>query len=163
MSLPAVTVRTTPTGYKLPEGFKVTIAFSLNAAINLFETEAEPAGFEVPEINITTQHNVRFVTKWPSALIMNDDITGSAGYDPDVMDNIVSLIGFVIVGGTASCVTIRMPDSTTHNYFAFLKSVKFQPLRVAQFPLVNYAVSVTNWDPVGKVEQGVYTVQAGGT
>lgn len=158
MANPTVVARTTPTGYKLPEGFKITIASSKKPALNIWEVEGSPAGMEVAEINITTQHNIRWVSKWPSALIANDDIVGNAGYDPDVMDDLIGLLGDV--GGSY---TIRMPDNTTHNYWSFLKSWKFGPLRVGQFPTGSYGICVTNYDPVNRVEAGPYTVQAAGT
>lgn len=158
MANPAVTARVVPTGYKLPEGFKITIAFSQRPNIQLWEVEGSPAGFEVAEINTTTQHNVRYVSKYASQLIANDDIVGTCGYDPEAMDHILAL-----VGDRNGSVTIRMPDNTTHNYWGFLKSFKFQPLRVGQFPLANYAITVTNWDPVNKVEAGPYTVGSSGT
>lgn len=165
MATPEITARTTPSGYKLPEGFKITIAFSLKPALNIWEVEGAPAGVEVAEINTTTQHNVRWVSKNPSALIASDDIVGTAGYDPDVMDDLIGMIGQTVTGNgaTASCVTIHMPDGTTHNYFAFLKSFKFGALRVGQFPTGSYAICVTNFDPIARVEQGCYTVQAGTT
>ena len=96
-------------------------------------------------------------------LIANDDIVGSAGYDPDVMDDLVSLLGDAGTTSVPACVTIHMPQNTTHSYFAFLKAWKFGGLRVAQFPTGNYGICVTNYDPVNKVEAGVYTVQAAGT
>lgn len=163
MANPTVTARTVPTGYKLPEGFKITIAFSRKPALNIWEVEGAPAGMEVAEINTTTQHNVRYVSKYPSYLIANDDIVGSAGYDPDVMDDLVSLLGDAGSSASAACVTIHMPTRATHSYFAFLKAWKFGGLRVGQFPTGNYAICVTNWDTVNKVEAGVYTVQAAGT
>ena len=158
MAAPPVTARITPTGYKLSEGFKATIAFSKNPGINIWEVETGPAGMEVVEINTTTQHNIRYVSKYPSYLVASDDIVGTAAYDPDVMDALVGMLGDP--GGSF---TIHMPEGTTHSYWGFLKSFKFQPLRVAQFPLANYAICVTNYDPVNKVEAGVSTVQAAGT
>lgn len=158
MAAPTVIARTTPTGYKLPEGFKATIAFSKKPALNIWEVETAPSGMEVTEINTTTQHNIRYVSKYPSYLVANDDITGTAGYDPDVMDDLVSLLG-----DPTGSFTIHMPDGTTHSYWGFAKSFKFQPLRVGQFPLLTYTLCVTNYDPVNKVEAGVSTVQAAGT
>lgn len=158
MASPSVTARTLPTGYKLPEGFKITITFSRKPALNIWEVDGAPAGMEVAEINTTTQHNIRYVSKYPSYLVANDDIVGTAGYDPDVMDDLVSLLGDA--GGS---VTVRMPSNTQHSYWAFLKAWKFGALRVGQFPTGNYAICVTNWDPTNKVEAGVLTTQAAGT
>lgn len=158
MASPPVTARTIPSGYKLPEGFKATIAFSKKPALNIWEVETAPSGMEVQEINTTTQHNIRYVSKYPSYLVANDDITGTAGYDPDVMDDLVSLLG-----DPTGSFTIHMPDNTSHSYWGFAKSFKFQPLRVAQFPLLSYTLCVTNYDPVNKVEAGVLTTQAAGT
>lgn len=158
MAAPTVTARTMPTGYKLPEGFKVFIAFSLRPAINLFEGEAAPAGMSATKIDTTTQHNTKWSTFWMSAIVDPADVSGQAGYDPDAMDDFIFLCG-----AQSGSWTVHMPQNTKYAYWGGLLSLQFQPLRPKQFPMVNYTACNTNWDPVTKTEAGPSTTQAAGT
>lgn len=158
MAAPAVTSRTVPTGYKLPEGFKITIAYSLRPAVNIWETEGAPAGQEAAAIDTTTQHNTKYKTKWISAILETSDVDGQAGYDPDSMDDLLFLCG-----AQAGSFTVHMPQGTKYAYWGGLRAVRFQPLKVGQFPMLNYVNTITNWDPVNKVEAGPSVTQSSGT
>ena len=158
MAAPSVISRTVPTGYKLPEGFKATLAFSLKPAVNIWEVDVAPAGMTATAINTTTQHNTKWDTKWISALVESNDVGGTAGYDPDAMDDLMFL-----VGAQSGSFTVHMPQNTKYSYWGGALSFTFPPLKSRQFPLVNYTLCVTNWDPVSKVEAGPAVTQAVGT
>ena len=158
MAAPGTTARTLPTGYKLPEGFKAAIAYSLRVAINIWEVEVTPAGIMVPEIDTSTQHNITWKTKWISAWKESKPVAGTAGYDPDAMDDIVFL-----VGAQTGSFTVHAPQNTKYNYWGGMNDVTFQPWRAGQFPLLTYSNVVTNWDPTNRVEAGPAVVQAVGT
>lgn len=158
MAAPSNTSRTVPTGYKLPEGFKTTLAFSLRPAINIWEVDVGPAGLTATAINTTTQHNTKYDTKWVSALVESNDISGTAGYDPDSMDDLMFL-----VGAQSGSFTVHMPQGTKYAYWGAALSFQFPSLKSRQFPMVNYNLCVTNWDPVNKVEAGPSVTQSAGT
>lgn len=158
MASPSVTARTLPTGYKLPEGFKAAIAYSLRPGVNMWETEVNPAGVQVAEINTSTQLNITWMTKWISALKESKPVAGQAGYDPDAMDDLIFLCG-----AQSGSFTVHAPQNTKYAYWGAMNDITFQAWRAGQFPLLNYSNVVTNWDPVNKVEAGPSTTVAAGT
>lgn len=158
MAAPSVTSRTLPTGYKLPEGFKAAIAFSLRPGLNVWETEVAPAGVQVPDIDISSHLNTTWRQKWLSALKEAKDVSFVAGYDPDEMDNIIFL-----VGAQSGSFTIHAPQNTKYAYWGAMKDLTFQPWRPGQFPLLNGVNVVTNYDTANRVEAGPSTTFAAGT
>jgi len=158
MAAPAVTSRTVPTGYKLPEGFKATIAFSLRPAVNIWEIEVQPASMTAAAIDTSTQHNTKWMTKWISALVESGEVPGTAGYDPDAMDDLMFLCG-----AQAGSFTVIMPQNTKYSYWGGVLSFTFQPLKARQFPTLNYVALVTNYDTTNKVEAAPLVTQAVGT
>lgn len=158
MAAPSVTARTVPTGYKLPEGFKIAIAYSLRPALNIWEVEGGPAGMQSQKIDTSTQHNTKWHTFWLSALIEAQDVSGTAGYDPDAMDDLIFLCG-----AQAGSWTVHMPQNTKYAYWGGCLSFNFPSLRAGQFPMLNYTNVVTNWDPVNRIEAGPAVTQAVGT
>lgn len=158
MAPPAVIARTLPTGYKLPEGFKTTIAFSLKPGLNMWEVDVPLPGAEATVIDTTTQLNTKWRTKWLSALVDSNEVSGSAGYDPSFYDDYVFL-----TGAQSGSWTAHTPTNATINCFGGLKSFVPQPVKFATFPLLNFTLVNTNWDPVNKVEQGIYVVPSAGT
>lgn len=158
MAAPTVTARTLPTGYKLPEGFKAAIAYSLRAGLNIWETEVGPAGVQTPVIDTSTQLSTTWRTKWLSALKEAKDVSGVAGYDPDEMDNIIFLCG-----AQSGSFTVHAPQNTKYAYWGAMHDLTFQPWRAGQFPLLNFSNVVTNYDTVNRVEAGPTTTFAAGT
>lgn len=158
MAAPAVTPRTVPTGYLLPEGFKIAIAFSLRPAVNIWEVEGGPVGMASAKIDITTQHATKWIHFWLSALVEPGEVGGSAGYDPDAMDDLIFLCG-----AQAGSFTVHMPQNTKYAYWGGVLSFDFQPLRPRQFPMVNYRLVHTAWDPTNRVEAGPSVTPAAGT
>lgn len=155
---PPVIARVLPTGYKLPEGFKSTIAFSLKPGLNIWEVDVPVPGAEATVINTTTQLNTKWDTKWLSALVDSGEVSGNGGWDPSFYDDYIFL-----TGAQAGSVTIHAPTNTTHNFWGGLKSFVPQPLRPKQFPLINFTLVNTNYDPVNRVEAGLFTVPSPGT
>lgn len=158
MAAPVVTARVLPTGYKLPEGFKAAVAYSLRPGINIWETEVGPAGLGVPEIDTSTQLSTTWRTKWISALKESKPVAGTAGYDPDAMDDLVFLCG-----AQSGSFTVHAPQNTKYIYWGAMNDITFQTWKAGQFPLLSYSNVVTNWDPVNRVEAGPVTTQAAGT
>lgn len=158
MASPSVTARTVPVGYKLPEGFKAAIAYSLRPGLNIWETEVSPAGAQVPEIDISSHMNTTWRQKWISALKESKPVTGVAGYDPDEMDNIIFLLG-----AQSGSFTVHAPQNTKYSYWGAMNDLTFQPWRAGQFPLLNFSNVVTNYDTANRVEAGPATTYAAGT
>ena len=158
MATPPVTARTLPTGYKLPEGFKTTIAFSLKPGVNMWEVDVPVPGADSTVIDTTTQLNTKWHTKWLSALVDSGEVSGTAGWDPSFYDDLIFL-----TGAQNGAFTLHFPTNSTTSCWGGLKSFVPQPHKFSTFPLLNFTIVNTNYDPVNRVEQGPYTVPSPGT
>jgi hypothetical protein len=158
MAAPPVIVRILPTAYKLPEGFKTTIAFSLKPGVNLWEVDVPLPGADSTVIDTTTQLNIKWHTKWLSALVDSPEVSGTAAYDPSFYDDFIFL-----TGAQAGSWTVHTSTNTTVSCWGGLKSFVPQPHKHSTFPLMNFTVINTNYDPVNRVEAGVSTVPSVGT
>ncbi len=157
MAAPAITARTLPTGYRLPEGFKITIAFAFKNTVQFWEKAVKPGGIENGEpLPFTTQHNINWHTFRPRALKTRGHYTATVAYDPDVLPDIVTMCG------KEDSVTIHWPEGSTDSFYGYL--MKFEPkeLKEGEPPDADIEIAVTNWDYVNSVEQGpVFTAAAG--
>jgi hypothetical protein len=158
MAPPVITARTTPTGYKLPEGFRTTIAFALKPAIQFWEREVGGFGFDGGDpIDTTTQFNIKWHTFAPKQLLKSPEITCEVGYDPDCMLDIPAMIN------RQDSVTIHYPDGSTAAFYGYLQKFMPRPLREGEFPMATVTVFVTNYDYVSNVEQAFLYTPAAGT
>lgn len=158
MAAPATTARTVPTGFKMPEGFPITIAFASNPSVAFWEQSVKPFGEDVGDgIDTTTQHNTEWRTKASPRLKEASDVTGTAMYDPDARPAIRALVG------REQAITIHYPDGSTDAFYGFLKQTEYSEAKPKESPTLNYTIVVTNWDPVNKLEVGPVHVASAGT
>jgi hypothetical protein len=157
MSAPSPTTRTTPTGYRMDEGFKAKLTFSLKPTLKIWEVEVGPPSVTGgPAIKTTTQHNVAWHTKAPQTLKEAGPVSVLATYDPDELPFIYSMVN------VPQTITVLHPDSSTDAFFAYLKDAKPSKYKIGDLPTLDLEIEITNWDPVGKVEAGpVHTYSAG--
>ena len=157
MAAPAITARTLPTGYRLPEGFKITIAFALQPGVQFWEKAVKPGGIDNGEpLPFTTQLNVAWRTFRPRALKTRDPYTATVAYDPDVIATIVTMCG------KEDSITIHWPEGSTDSFYGYLQKFEPKELKEGEPPEADITIAVTNWDSVNNVEQGpVYTADAG--
>ena len=158
MAAPSVTARVIPVGYKLPDGFKTTIAFHVNPAIQLWEKTVEPPGYDGKEaIDTTTMLNTRWRTMAARQLITLAQHTFTFAYDPDFYNGILELIN------NQSSITVHLPDGSSISFWGFLQGVKFEQNEEGKMPLGTGTIVPTNWDPVNGVEAAPVFTPAGGT
>lgn len=158
MAAPTQTSRTTPTGFKMPEGFKATYAFATQPAVKFWEDVVTPIGYDGGEaINTTTQHNVEVDTKDFSKLYEITDGEIEAAYDPDVISVIRSMIN------RKDSVTLWMPDGSNWCFYGGLTMFKGDPFERRKFPKAKIKIVVTNWDPVNNIEVLPVFIAAAGT
>ena len=100
----------------------------------------------------------KWETFWISALVTPQDVSGTAGYNPDAMDDLIFLCG-----AQSGSWTVHMPQNTKYAYWGGVLSFNFPSLRPRQFPMLNYTLVNTCWDPVNRVEAGPAVTQAVGT
>jgi len=161
MGAPAHTARSVPVGFKMPDGFKSLIAFSKRPAIQLWERDVKPPGIDGGEpINITTMHNVAWRTFFPKSLKTLDAMTFVAGYDPDVIADLLAMVNL------NQSFTFFWPSGDYIDFWATM--TKFEPgeMKEGEFPTATVTISPTNLDtetnPASPVESApVYHAAAG--
>jgi hypothetical protein len=153
-----VTARVLPTGFKVPEGFKSTLAFSLKPGLNIYEVDVPMPGGDSVVIDITTQLNTKWHTKALSALIDSPEISGNGGWDPSFFDDYIFL-----TGAQGGAFTVHTPTNSTTSCWGGLKSFMPQPWKFSTFPLINFTLVNTNRNPTTGAEEGPFTVPSAGT
>lgn len=160
MAAPTVTARQAPVGFpgRLENGFSTKIACASDPDISFWETEVTPPGLEGPElIDISTMHNILYVTMAPGALITLTESSGVAGYDPAVLTQILAIINDNVAW------TLHHPDGSTWAFWGVLRQFTPQAHQRNVFPTVNFTITPTNYDPTNRVEAGPAVVSVAGT
>lgn len=147
MSAPSPTVRGTPSGIKLDDGFSSKVTFEGNPTVSLWEKTTNPPDIDGGEkINTTTMHNTQVRTYAARHLYDFGNATFKAAYDPAVLTQIYSLIN------SPQAITFRFGDGSTWAFFGYLQKVEFDDLVEGQQAEATVTIASTNFDPVGKVE-----------
>lgn len=156
MTAPAITARVAPVGIDLEDGYQSFIAFALDPDISLWEVSLTPPGRESSMIDQTTMHNVDYETQSVHHLKKVTDITGKAGYDPAVKDQIDAIIG---VNGS---ITFHYPDGSTESIWGALMSATHDEHAKKTKPMINFTIVCTNRD-TDRNEAGPVIVSVPGT
>lgn len=157
MGAPSVTARQVPTGYKLPDGFKTTIAFANKPAVQFWEKTVQPPGFDGGEkIDTTTMLNTTWRTMAARQLKTLTDCEVSAAYDPDVFPDILGLIN------VPQAITVHFPDNSTLAFYGFLQKFVPDAMEEGKFPEAKLTITPTNWDlSAGTEAAPVFTAATG--
>lgn len=148
MSNIPTTVRETPNGTMLEDGYSTKIAFENAPDIALWERTVQAAGRDGGDaIDITTMHNVTSRTKTSRALTDTTDGSFTAGYDPAVRDTIDAQVN------VEQGITYTMPDGSTQNEWGYLRSFTPQSHSEGTMPEANVVIVHTNRNPTSKVEE----------
>lgn len=159
MANPTHTVRTTPTGYKLPDGYKTTVAFSRRPAVSLWEKTVKIPGIDGGEpIDTSTMHNAIWRTKTTRSLKTSTESTMKCAFDPDVINDILFLIN-----DRSGSATYWLPDGSWWDFYAALYKFEWDPFEEGKFPEATASIAVLNWDNVNGVEAGPVFNAAPGT
>lgn len=141
------TVRQTPAGIKLENGYRSLYAFERDPDISLWEVEVTPIGLDGgPPIDTSTMHNTTVRTKAPAALIDTTDGGIVCAFDPQVYDQLLAIIN------EEGSISQYFPDLSVLNFFGYVQGVVVQPLVEGVFPLMNVVIVSTNADPVTGAE-----------
>lgn len=157
MGIPATSIRGTPGGTRLKDGFAVLIAFSTNLTVEFFELTAQPPGWDGgDEIDITTQHNTVLRQTVPRSLRSQTEMSSTVAYDPKVLDAIEALIN------VSQAITLNFADSSTWDFFGFLKTFEPQSSEEGSMPEANITIMPTATDPTDDTEVPInYKTSAG--
>jgi hypothetical protein len=159
MAAPTTTVRQTPGGIQLPEGFSSKIASAVDPDVSFWELSVAGGGLDAgDEIEQTTMHNVAVRTYAPRSLYRQTPLTITAAYDPAVFTQIKALIG---VEGSW---TRYFTDGSTLDFFGFLKTFDFEEDGIdGNLPTATIEIVPTNYDPVNHVEAVPVLTSVSGT
>ena len=108
-------------------------------------------------IDTTTQHNTEWRTMAARTLKTLTQSQVSAAYDPNVYNNILSLIN------VETSVTVRFPDGSTLDFWGYLKSFEPQSANEGNMPMANVQIVPTNTDPSDGSEADPVLTSVAGT
>lgn len=157
MAAPTTTARPTPTGYKLPDGFRTMFAFNFAPSVGLWVTSIKTPGFDGgEEINTSTFHNAEVMTKAAQHLLEVTNLTMKCAVDPDNWNTLFTMVNREGSG------TLHYPDHSKTDFYCFLKKYEPEDWEKGKFPMASVEVVFTNWDPVNFVEvKPVHTPSTG--
>lgn len=159
MAAPATTVRLTPVGIKLDEGFPTKIAFARSANVSLWEKTVQPPGVDGGEpVDTNTMHNLIWRTQNPRVLKTLMPHTFKCAYDPNAYNTIVS--NLINANGS---ITVRFPDGSTLDYFGYLQKFEPDQIEEGKQPEATATIVPTNFDPVNHVEAAPVLTSVAGT
>ena len=158
MPAPTNTVRGTPAGIKLKDGYQSLIAFNANPTVSFWEKQVTPPGLDGGEkVPQTTLQNSTFRTFASRGLYELSDVTVKAAYDPNLYTQIASLIN------SEGSISVKWKDGSTLDFFGYLQKFMPDALVEGTQPECTITIVCTNWDPVGKVEAGPVLTNVAGT
>lgn len=155
MAAPVPTARQTPTGILLRDGHSTLLTCALDPDINFWEKEVQPIGFDGGDaVDQTTMHNVQVRTKAPRTLIDVTESTVTAGYDPNILDQILAVLN------VATTWTIKHPDGSTWAFFGYLRVAQPQSHTEGSQPEIQINIEPTNTDPANSFVEAVPVVNS---
>lgn len=158
---PVATVRGTPGGLKLKDGFSTKITFARLPTIEFWEKTVQGPGYDgLEKIDQSTMHNLKFRTYAPRSLITVTDTTIKCAYDPILFSTAAGDVQNSI--NQADTITETFPDGSTLAYFGFMKSFIPDAHEEGKQPEGTLVISCTNVDSTG-VEQAPVLVNVSGT
>ena len=158
MAAPVATVRGTPTGIKLVDGFPSKITFALLPNVELWEKSVKPPGIDGGDgIPQTTMLNTKWHTFAPRKLLKLTDATAKCAYDPSCYQSLLSIINI------NTTVTVTFGDGSTLAFFGFLKMFDVSELAEGAQPEATVTIFPTNFDPVNRTEEPPVLTSVPGT
>lgn len=149
MSAPTDTVRGTPVGTKLKDGFVAKITFAADPDVSFWEKSVKAPSKDGGEpIEQTTMWNTLFHTYAPRTLIKTGECTGTAAYDPNVMTTQIDALINV-----PTTITIRISNGQRLCFFGWLMKVEYSDYKEGEQPELTYTVFCSNTDPSDDSEQ----------
>lgn len=158
MAAPSATVRQTPSGRWLKDGYQVLVTFALDPDISLWEKTVTPPGMDGGDaIDQTTQHNADWRTSAPRGLVTLTESTFTAAYDPACYSQLLAILN------RETTITERFADGSTIAYYGFLRVFQPDAMSEGTQPEATVTITPTNWDPSGNTEEGPTITSVAGT
>lgn len=158
MAAPTPTVRQTPAGLKLQDGYQSLLTFARDPDISIWEKSVQPPGVDTGDaIETTTMWNDDWRTKAPRALKEMTEFQITFAYDPACYTQIIN------IAGIPDTLTLKWGDGSTLAFYGFLKDVEFGELVEGEFPEGTATIVPTNWDHANDAESGPTLASVSGT
>lgn len=155
---------TSPSGYKMPDGFSSVIGFKNRPGISLWIQTVKFAGIDGGEkINTTTMFNVAVRTFAARQLKTLDDVTFKAAFDPDILVTSGPNSIWAAINDDSETITEFWPEGSTRAYYAYLQKMAAPEMKEGEFPTADFTITVTNWDKANQTEAIPVFTPAGGT
>lgn len=155
---PSATVRQTPAGRWLKDGYQVLTTVALDPDISFWEKTITPPGLDNGDaIEQTTQHNADWRGFAPRGLITMTESTRTVAYDPAVYTQIAAVIG------RETTITERFADGSTLAYYGYVKSFQPNEMSEGNQPEATVVIQPTNWDYTNNVEAAPVLTSVSGT
>jgi hypothetical protein len=139
----------------LKDGLSTFITFSLDANVVLYEKEMNPPGKDMGEkIDTTSMRNGAVRTAWAKSLYTLTPITIQCSYDSDAY-NSVGDRGSML--GVNQLMTATLPDSSTIDFWAFIKHFIPKPHKEGEQPMAEVVLEPTNYDDSFNETEPVFT------
>lgn len=158
MAAPSPSQRTTPTGFKMPDGYQALVSFGAQPTIQLWEKVVKPPGIDGKEaIDTTTMHNINWRTYAHRHLMTLTESQFTAAYDPDAYNDMLRAIN------RDDTITFHYPDGSSLAFYGFMQKLDFAELKEGEFPELTCTITPTNWDVQNGVEAAPTFTAASGT
>lgn len=158
MAAPAAGSRLTPVGIKLDDGFSTKIAFAADSDISFWEKTVQPPGMDGgAAVETTTMFNAVWRTMHPRSLRTMTESSLKAAYDPDLYNQIVSIIN------KKTTVTVHFPDGSTLAFYGYLAKFAPDALEEGKQAEATITIQPTNQDPTTGAEEAPVLVSVAGT
>ncbi len=158
MAAPTPTVRGTPAGIKLKDGFSSKVTLGALPTASFWEKKIKPPGLDGGEpIQQTTMHNVTYRTTAPRQLKTLTPQTFTAAYDPNFYNQLLSRVN------VEDTITHQFGDGSTLAYYGFLKSIVPNDVEEGAQPEAQIEIVPTNWDYINHVEAAPVLTSVSGT
>lgn len=158
MAAPASTVRATPAGIKLDDGFSTKIAFALDANVEFWEKTVKPPGLDGGDaIDTTNMHNVTYRTMAARALKTLTESTLTVFWDPQCYVSVLALVN------AEGSITAHFPDGSKLDFYGFLRTFEPNEHTEGEPPEATISITPTNWDPANRVEAAPVLTSVAGT
>lgn len=152
MTAPSATVRQSPAGTDMPDGFSAKITFEDDPDISLWESSVTPPGIDGGDaIEQTTMHNTTWRTFAPRSLKTLSESTFEAGWDAWAYSQLIAMINVNQV------LTVTFASGDTLAFWGFLRTFTPSGLVRGEKPMATCAITPTNRDDAGNEEAPVLT------
>lgn len=157
MAAPVPTIRGTPAGIKMKDGYQALITFAVNPTVCFWEKALKPPGIDGGEpIDQTTMFNLVWRTMASRVLRTLTPFSIKAAYDPALYTYGLSLCN------TETTITFRFHNNATIAFYGYARNFDFDELKEGAQPEVTINIVPTNADPVTLLEAGpTFTPAAG--